>query len=195
MAHRYAEPHRGAADALARGLGWFSIALGLGELLAAERLTRALGMEGQENLVRAYGVREIATGLGILAADDPTPWIWGRVAGDALDLATLAPAFDRRNPERNRVGLALGMVGGVTAIDIACAQALRVERRPRPPLRDYSDRVGMPRSPDEMRGAAREVRLAAHIDEALVEHPHGTAGDANRDAASSDPEVAAGHPS
>jgi hypothetical protein len=195
MAYRHSGPHRGAANALARGLGWFSIALGLGELLAAQRLTRALGMEGQEGLVQAYGVREIATGLGILAADDPTPWIWGRVAGDALDLATLAPALDRRNRERDRVGLALGMVAGVTAIDIACAQALRAERQPSPPPRDYSDRVGMPRSPEEMRGAAREVRLAAHIDDALVEHPRGTAGEAHRDAASSDPEVAAGHPS
>jgi hypothetical protein len=158
-------------------------------------MARASGLEGREPLLQLYGVREIATGVAILLARDPKPWITARVAGDALDLATLAPALDRRNPERGRVGLALGMVAGVTAIDVACAQALRAERRPSLPPRDYSDRVGMPRPPDEMRGAAREVRLAAHIDDALVEHPHGTAGDADRDAASSDPEVAAGHPS
>ena len=72
-------------DALARGLGVFSIALGLVEVVAARSLTRALGMEGNEALVRLYGLREIATGVGILASNDPTPWIWGRVAGDALD--------------------------------------------------------------------------------------------------------------
>lgn len=47
-------------------------------------------MHGQERLIRAYGVREIAKGVGILTSPNPTPWLWGRVAGDALDLATLA---------------------------------------------------------------------------------------------------------
>ena len=50
-----------AADTLARGLGVFSIALGVVEVIAARALARTLGMEGQETLIRAYGVREIAT--------------------------------------------------------------------------------------------------------------------------------------
>jgi hypothetical protein len=54
-------------DALARGLGVFSIALGLVEVVAARSLTRALGMQGNETLVRLYGLREIAKGVGILA--------------------------------------------------------------------------------------------------------------------------------
>src|SRR5688500_4378494 len=90
-------PQRGhpdsASNALARSLGVVSIAVGLAELLATRRLSRALGMWGDHNVVRAYGLRGIATGVGILAANDPTPWIWGRVAGDALDAATLAPAM------------------------------------------------------------------------------------------------------
>ena len=68
-----------ATDNLDRGLGWFSIALGLAEVAAPRKLTKALGMEGHEQLVFAYGVREIMTGIGILASRDPTPWIWGRV--------------------------------------------------------------------------------------------------------------------
>jgi hypothetical protein len=87
-------------DALARGLGVFSIALGLYELLAPRSLTRALGMQGNETLVRGYGLREIATGVGILAAKDPTPWIWGRVAGDGLDLATLCTGLEGSTPRR-----------------------------------------------------------------------------------------------
>ncbi|HEX6010571.1 MAG TPA: hypothetical protein VFY87_01955 [Geminicoccaceae bacterium] len=35
-----------ATDALARGLGWFSVALGVAEVAAPGRLARALGMEG-----------------------------------------------------------------------------------------------------------------------------------------------------
>ena len=150
---------RHAADRLARGLGWFSIALGLVEVVAARRLARELGMRRQEDLVRAYGVREIATGIGILAADDPTPWIWGRVGGDALDLATLTAGFDARNPRRDKVGLALAAVAGVTALDVLCAQALSADKGERRPLPVYGDRSGFPRPPEAMRGAARDFEV------------------------------------
>jgi hypothetical protein len=59
-----------------------------------------MGMDDYAALIRAYGVREIATGAAILYQRDPTPWIWGRVAGDALDLATLAVGLHEDNPRR-----------------------------------------------------------------------------------------------
>lgn len=77
----------GSADSayvLARGLGWFSIALGFTEVLAPRSLARALGMDGDEALLRAYGVREVATGIGILSTATPVPWIWGRVGATRL---------------------------------------------------------------------------------------------------------------
>ena len=92
--------------AMAQGLGWFSIGLGLAEVLAPRTLARSLGMDGQAGVIGAYGVREILTGIAILSQDDPTPWVWGRVAGDALDLATLAPALSERNPERGNAAIA-----------------------------------------------------------------------------------------
>ena len=52
---------RSAHDAMARGLGYFSLALGVTELFAARALCRSLGMEGSENLIKAYGAREVAT--------------------------------------------------------------------------------------------------------------------------------------
>jgi len=148
------------ADTLARGLGWFSIGLGLAELVAPRTFTRTLGMQGQERLVQAYGMREIATGIGILASKDPTPWIWGRVAGDALDLATLATGLEGRNRERQNVGIALGAVAAVTALDMVCVQRLGAEdEQHRPMLHDYSDRSGLPRPVEEMRGAARDFEI------------------------------------
>src|SRR5947209_6955253 len=84
---------------LATGLGWFSIGLGLMEILATRALTRALGMRGREPLVQTYGWREIGTGIAILSSSDPTPWIWARVLGDALDIGTLAAHLDDENPE------------------------------------------------------------------------------------------------
>ena len=147
-------------DALARGLGVFSIALGLVEIFAARPLTRALGMEGSETLVQAYGAREIATGIGILTSDDPTPWIWGRVAGDALDVATLLTGLGEDNPQRAKVGLALAAVAGATALDVYCAQALSgTSPEPLPPMRDYSHRSGFTTSPERMRGAARDFEV------------------------------------
>lgn len=170
----------GAGHALAQGLGWLSIGLGVAEFLAPERLARALGLEDRTRLIRAYGAREIATGLGILLRDDdPAPWIWGRVAGDALDLATLAAGLDDRNPRRGNVGLALAAVVGVTALDLICARQLAEEREERSrhplPMRDYSDRSGLPRSPAAMRGAARDLEVPSdmRVPEAL--RPYATA--------------------
>jgi hypothetical protein len=85
---------------LARYLGWFSLALGAPEVLAPRTLTRWLGMAGSEPVVSAYGVREIGSGVGALTSKNPAGWIWGRVAGDALDIATLAAGLRSDNPKR-----------------------------------------------------------------------------------------------
>jgi hypothetical protein len=147
-----------SARSMARSLGWFSIGLGIAELVMPHAVARATGMRGRETLVRAYGLREIATGIGLLVARDPTPWVWGRVAGDALDLATLgAHAADPDNRRAAQSGVAIAAVAGVTALDVACAQSLtRQRRQARMPSHDYSNRRGLPLPPAEMRGAARD---------------------------------------
>ena len=163
------------AHALAQGLGWFSIGLGLAEVAFGRRLTRSLGLEEHANLIRFYGLREIATGIGILASRDPTPWIWGRVAGDAADLATLTTGLSRRNPERDRVGLAVGAVAVVTAFDVICAQGLQgpPEREPKP-LPDYSNRSGYPRGLDAARGAAADFEVPHDFRVPEPLRPYGT---------------------
>ncbi|MGP9820228.1 cyclase dehydrase [Salinarimonas sp. NSM] len=155
-------PRRGhpdrETDRLARGLGLFSIALGVAELAAAPALARAVGIPGREGLVRACGAREVATGVALLAADDPAPWMWARVAGDALDLGLLATGLDDGSRRRERAGLAMGGVAAIALLDLAVARTLAGEdRHPRPPLADYRDRRGFPRPPEAMRGVAREA--------------------------------------
>ena len=76
-------------DRLAKSLGWFSIGLGLAEILAARRLTRLTGLESMEGVVRAFGAREIASGMTTLSTEKETG-LWTRLAGDALDLGVLA---------------------------------------------------------------------------------------------------------
>lgn len=126
---------------LARGLAWFSIGLGLFELMGARRLAGFLGIdERHTTLIRAYGVREIATGVGIMVERTPAVGVWSRVAGDALDMATLGLAFRRDEPRTGRVALAMLAVAGATAVDVICAQQLtRTSARLNARRRDGAD--------------------------------------------------------
>src|SRR3954451_4626461 len=131
------------ADRLARGLGWFSIGLGLTEMLAPGQIARALGMDGKEAMVRAFGAREIASGILSLSPEKRLG-LWSRVVGDGLDIATLLSASRPDNPKRPNVGLALAMVAGVTLLDVIGAQAASARRgRSRNgSVRSYRDRSG-----------------------------------------------------
>jgi hypothetical protein len=144
-----------APDRLARGLGWFSLALGTLELVAPGYLTRTLGLQGKEGLVRAYGARELAAGVPTLSMDKPVG-LASRIAGDIVDIATLLPALRAENPHRGRAFLALVAVGTVTALDcIALGGINRVHSRKRGRSMDYSDRSGLPRGVAASRGLAQ----------------------------------------
>lgn len=112
---------------LAQGLGWFSIGLGVAELLGGRSMARWMGAPEQEVLLRAYGVREIATGVGILATSDIKTrqrWVQGRVVGDAMDLTTLGVAMLRPDAHHARIGGALAAVAAVTVLDVLCVALL-----------------------------------------------------------------------
>ncbi len=113
-----------ATERLARGLGWFSLGLGAAEIVGGTAIAGWLGRRDLAPVIHGYGVREIVTGVGILGAQDPTPWIWGRVAGDALDIATVLPALEAGNPRRGNALIALMALAGATALDAVCARNL-----------------------------------------------------------------------
>lgn len=143
-------------DRMAKNLGYFSIALGLAELVAPKSICNALGMRGLDTVVRAYGAREIATGVAILTSHNPEPWIWARVAGDMADIATVATGLQNGNGKKDNNMLALSALAAVTAIDVVCASALGAEKGGRKTaIADYSDRIGFPRGLETARGAAR----------------------------------------
>lgn len=145
-------------DRLARGLGWFSIGLGLVELFAPRRITRALGMEGEENLVRAYGARELGAGVMSLSIDKGAG-LWSRVVGDGLDMATLVNALGHSNRRRGAVAAAMCIVAGITVVDIVAAQRVsRLHSRKNDMPRDYSERSGFPRGVGAIHGIARKGR-------------------------------------
>jgi len=116
----------------ARALGWFSIGLGLAELAMPRRLARIAGAPNMPTVTRVFGLREIGTGIGILTSRDPSPWLWGRVAGDALDVATVgAGLVTRGRPLRTLTSVA--MLLGIAYIDMQVAQKA-------PPLRKLEKR-------------------------------------------------------
>ena len=90
-------------ERIATALGWLSIGLGLAQLLAPRRVSRAIGVEQRPRLMRTLGVREIASGVGILSRRRTDNWLWTRVAGDAIDLALLGAAARAPGAGRRRV--------------------------------------------------------------------------------------------
>lgn len=112
-------------DRLATALGWFSIGLGLAEVLAPKGVARLIGVGNDHPvLFRLLGLREIASGVGILTQQRPAGWLWSRVAGDALDLSLLGAALKSDDSNRARVVIATVAVVGVTALDVLDAQQL-----------------------------------------------------------------------
>ena len=122
----YIESRRKDKDGVTQFLGWFSIGLGVAELLAPRGVARAIGIDEEElaTLLRVYGLREIAAGLGILARPRPTYWLWSRVVGDSIDLASLGKAMQNPDNDRARLTAATIAVLGVTALDIASSVRL-----------------------------------------------------------------------
>jgi hypothetical protein len=123
-----------------------------------------LGMEGKEPLVRGFGAREIASGVLTLSIDKQVG-LWRRVAGDALDVAAVAPAADRANPKRGNARLALAMLVGVAAVDAFAAQAVTSRHgRKSEPARSYPDRSGFPAGVESARReAARASKAKARV--------------------------------
>jgi len=114
-----------SAKRLAKGLGWFSVGLGLAELLAPRAIAKISGVSNTHTgLIRLYGARELASGIAIFAQEKPTEAVWARVAGDALDLISLGVAGTSPDAKLGRVAFATANVLAVTALDVICALQL-----------------------------------------------------------------------
>jgi hypothetical protein len=118
-------------DSLAKGLGWFSVGLGLAQLAMPDRVARLCGIEADGEtitLMRSLGLRELTSGVGILTQPKPDKWLWSRVLGDVMDLALLGAAMSRDDAERGKtIGATLAVLG-VTGLDILAAKEMAKER-------------------------------------------------------------------
>lgn len=112
-------------EGLAQGLGWFGIGLGLMELVAPHQCARMAGLpSGHGTLIRVMGLREMASGFGIVTQPTSAAAVWSRVVGDMVDLACLSAAFLSRRADRSRLTTTLAAVVGATVLDVVTAQQL-----------------------------------------------------------------------
>jgi uncharacterized membrane protein len=91
--------------------------------------------EDRVGLFRAMGAREIVTGAGILSRQHLAEWVWARVAGDMMDLVSLGAAMYSKRADNGRLLASMVAVGGVTALDIFCAERLSRRYRENPAVR------------------------------------------------------------
>jgi hypothetical protein len=119
-------------ERLSWALGWASMGIGLTELTFPEHIGRVLGVPKRSGrmLMRSCGLREVASGLGLLLQPSRREWLWARVVGDALDLTLLAVSF--RLPRANRF-----WQGAITAgsIGLALVDLYAAMKRSAPLLR------------------------------------------------------------
>jgi uncharacterized membrane protein len=140
---RLADEDRGTGgESLADFLGYFSLGLGLAEVLAPTAMSRLIGVkhpdERSRSTMRLMGLREISNGVAILANQQPEKAMWSRVAGDALDLALLGKTLANSENDRGRTIFAVANVLAVTALDIMAAK--QISRQPETVANEKMDR-------------------------------------------------------
>jgi len=109
---------------LSYGLGWFSIGLGLAEVLAPRKLAEMIGAPDKAAALPVLGMREIASGVGILTNPTHPAGPSSRVLGDMMDFAFLGGAMASPNASPARILGAAAAVAGVTALDMLASDLL-----------------------------------------------------------------------
>jgi uncharacterized membrane protein len=165
-------------DPVAQALGWFSLGVGVPQLVAPGGVARAIGAgdgSGRRIAMRVVGVREIVAGAGILTRPQPARWLWARVAGDVKDLVLLALALRAKKASKGRIAVSMGAVAGLLIPDLlesirltGSSGALAAERAVR-------QAVTVNRPPDEVYAFWRDFenlpRFMTHVESVRVTGP------------------------
>jgi len=182
--HSAHDDESAGTDPLWRALGWFSVGLGLAQLVVPADVARVTGAEPTADnlkLMRVLGLRELSSGVGILAGTRSKPWIRARVAGDIMDLALLAKLGTGESTDRRKTAAAALAVAGVAALDILAARradklqphnqsmsnASNEPASVQPGTRTVRRAVTINRSPDEV---AAFWRQHTSTDDAIDQH-------------------------
>jgi uncharacterized membrane protein len=159
---------------ISQALGWFSIGLGLAELLAPRQLSKGIGVKKNNDLLlKMLGMREIASGIGLLAQPKQCAWAWSRVAGDAMDLALLGSALTSNKNDPAKLAGAIAAVAGVAAVDVMQSMQLskskeRGNGQPEAKSRTVHESILIQKSPEEVYNFWRQFenlpRFMVHLE-------------------------------
>jgi len=109
-----------------------SLGLGVAQLAAPDVVRRMSGVHDSATsrvVVPLVGARELVHGFGLLTSRRKGLWAWTRVAGDAMDLASLGVSIARRGRRRRRLVAVTGVIAGITVVDVLTAvQATRAKQ-------------------------------------------------------------------
>lgn len=147
-------------DSLSRALGWFSIGLGLAQVVMPTNVARMAGAQPDANtvkLMRALGARELLSGIGILSGKRSDAWVRARVAGDIMDLALLGRLLTGDSSDRGRTAAATLAVAGVTALDLLAARRSRAGTSTTTAMNDQSG------EPASVKPGTQTIRRAVTI--------------------------------
>lgn len=164
-------------DPLVRGLGWASALLGVPQVVAPGGFARALGVDDTSRhrlVTTAVGVRELAAATGLLGRPRPG-WLWGRVGGDLMDLATLTRAL--KNHDGRSLGRTVAATAAVTAITATDVYAAVTRTRRSAPM-ELTAATTVIKPPDEVYNLWSDLEhlpdFMAHLDEVRVTGPRTT---------------------
>jgi uncharacterized membrane protein len=161
-------------DRVMRMLGWLSAGLSVPQVSMPGGFARAIGVgDGPRQRVAMtfVGARELAAAAGLLLQGNPM-WLWGRVAGDIMDLSMLSRALrDRDRKGTVRTIAATAVAAGITGIDVYAA----VTRARRKSMVDLTATTTITRSRqeayDQWRHLDRMPAFMAHIDSISMTGP------------------------
>lgn len=161
----------------AAALGWFSIGLGLAELVAPRRVAELIGGDEDDAVLRALligaGVRELACGAGLLSQSRPATWAWARVAGDVMDLALLGYVWSTNRVSREQMFAAGGTVLSAAWADAQTAIQLGQTESPLENGVSVTQSITVQKTPDEaytfFRQLANLPRFMWHLESVVEE--------------------------
>lgn len=163
---------RARRERRATALGWFSLGLGVAQLIAPQGVARWIGLSDSSRtrtLLRVVGLREITCGIGLLSNPRAPGWAWARVAGDLMDVALLGSAMGVSQSAAGRTMAAAAGVLAVSAADAQTARDLDRSRHGRENKRraHVNKAITVNRSPDEVYRFWRDFenlpRFMAHL--------------------------------
>lgn len=123
---QYPEPGAEREQRLGSALGWLSIGIGVASLAAPRTVARAAGLPDWPLVLRAIGLREIVSGVGLLRQPGNQLWRWSRVAGDALDLTVLGIGAAHPAANGRRLASTALALASVAALDLRAGNPPRL---------------------------------------------------------------------